>query len=130
MSLIEREPRYRINASQSTSNVWTFNATAEDRDTVIKMSNDPNDPGNIAYEPIGLKLLSMIKQTEEIFRNDGRALASDPHGIQLTPPKAYSKIKRLEWLKEKHTYYQGIMETILANVKAEMDKNDQGDSKS
>ena len=116
MSFIETNPRYRINASQTTNNVWTFNATAEDKDTVIKMSNDPADPGNVAYEPIGLKLLSMIKETERIFREDGRALASDPQGVATTPPKSYSKDKKREWLAEKYDYYNNIVKAILINV--------------
>lgn len=124
MSFIETNPRYRINASQSTSNIWTFNATAEDKDIVIKMSNDPADPGNIAYEPLGLKLLSLIKQTEIIFKEDGRALASDTIGINLTPPKSYTKSKKLEWLSEKYNYFETILNTIRDNVKAEAGKGE------
>ena len=85
----ETNPRYRINAEQSSSNIWKFNATAEDKDTKIAMSNDPQDSGNIAYEPIGLKLLSMIKETEKVFRDDGRALVSDPQDLVLSPPVSY-----------------------------------------
>lgn len=122
MSFIETNPRYRINASQTAGNVWTFNATAEDKDIVIKMSNDPADPGNIAYEPLGLKLLSLIKQTEIIFKEDGRALASDQTGVNLTPPKSYSKSKQMDWLAEKYDYYEHILNTIRDNVKAVADR--------
>lgn len=75
--LDKSEPRFRINASQSTKGVWSFNATVEHRAETIELSNDPKDTGNTVNSTLGLRLLSLIKETEKEFRADNRTLASD-----------------------------------------------------
>ena len=73
----QSEPRFRINASQSVKNIWTFNATVEYKSDKIEISNDPKDSGNTVSSTLGLRLLSLIKEAEKEFRADGRTLASD-----------------------------------------------------
>lgn len=74
---LNTEPRFRINASQSVKNVWTFNATVEFKSDKIEISNDPKDSGNTVHTTLGLRLLSLIKEAEKEFRADQRTLASD-----------------------------------------------------
>ena len=73
----QSEPRFRINASQSVKNIWTFNATVEFKSERIELSNDPNDTAKTVSTTLGLRLLSLIKETEKEFRADQRTLASD-----------------------------------------------------
>ena len=117
MSSFETNPRYRINADQAKDNVWTFNATAEDKDTVVTMSNDPEDTGNVAKEPLGAKLLSLIIETEKAFRDDGRVLASDPIRQQTSPPKSYGKDKAEAWYTNTILHFENIENTLKHNFK-------------
>ncbi|MCK5600909.1 hypothetical protein KAR91_03510 [Candidatus Pacearchaeota archaeon] len=117
-SSFETNPRYRINADQAKDNVWTFNATAEDKDTVVHMSNDPEDQGNVAKEPLGAKLLSLIIETETAFREDGRILASDPVRAQTSPPKSYSKEKAEAWYENTLLHFENIETTLKFNLAA------------
>jgi len=119
LSSLETNPRYRINASQSAGNIWTFNATAEDKDTVIRMSNNPEDTGDTVKEPIGLKLLSMIVETERVFRDDGRILASDPQTVETRPPKSYAKDRKINWYMEHISSYEVTLNALKSNMSAE-----------
>jgi len=74
---LNTEPRFRINATQSVKNIWTFNATVEYKAERIELSNDPTDKGKIIDSTLGLRLLSLIKEAEKEFRADQRTLASD-----------------------------------------------------
>lgn len=74
---LNTEPRFRINASQSVKNIWTFNATVEYKSDKIEISTDPKDSGKTVNNTLGLQLLSLIKETEKVFKEDGRTLASD-----------------------------------------------------
>ena len=71
------EPRYRISAKQSTKNVWVLDGTVEHRSESIQISNDPKDTAKTVSTTLGLRLLSLIKETEKAFREDGRTLARD-----------------------------------------------------
>lgn len=117
-SSFETNPRYRINADQAKDNVWTFNATAEDKDTVVSISNNPEDTGDVVKESLGLKLLSLITETEKAFRDDGRVLASDPVRATTSPPKSYSKEKAEAWYVNTILHYENIENTLKHNLAA------------
>ena len=68
------EPRFRINAHQTAKGVWTFDATAEYKSDKITRSTSEADAGAIVTEPLGLRLLSLIKETEKAFAEDGRMM--------------------------------------------------------
>jgi len=74
---MQSEPRFRINASQSVKNIWTFNATVEYKSDKIELSSDDKDMGDTVKSTLGLQLLSLIKEAEKEFRADNRTLASD-----------------------------------------------------
>ena len=75
----ETGARFRINAKQNVKGVWSLDGTAEYKDASYTYHPDQEDEGNIKTIPLGAKLLSMIKETEGIFRLDGRVLAGDNH---------------------------------------------------
>ncbi len=74
---MQTEPRFRINASQSVKNIWTLNATVEYESDKIEVSNDPKDSGKTVKSTLGLQLLSLIKETEKVFKEDNRTMAGD-----------------------------------------------------
>lgn len=119
MSLLETNPRYRINASQSAGNIWTFNATAEDKDVKVRMSNNPDDTGDVAWESLGLKLLSLIVETEKVFRDDGRLLASDPNTVETRAPKSYAKDRKINWYMEHIVSHEQSLNALKQNMSAE-----------
>lgn len=71
------EPRFRINAKQTAKGVWYFDATAEYKNDKISRSDSEADLGKLITEPLGLRLLSMIKETESAFEKDGRKLVGN-----------------------------------------------------
>lgn len=71
------EPRFRISAKQTAKNMWQLDATVEYKDTRMKISTDENDAGKTQYTTLGLQLLSLIKETEKAFRDDGRVIVGD-----------------------------------------------------
>ncbi len=71
------EPRFRISSKQTAKNLWYFDATVEYKSDKIKRSSNPKDRGDEITEPLGLRLLSLIKETENQYRLDGRKLVSD-----------------------------------------------------
>jgi len=66
------QPRFRINAKQSAKGIWQFDGTVEYKSDKIERSTSEADAGEIVTEPLGLRLLSMIKETEKAFSDDGR----------------------------------------------------------
>ena len=74
---LNTEPRFRINASQTAKNLWQLNATCEYKSDKIELSSDENDTGNTVKTTLGLRLLSLIKETEKEFRADGRKMVGD-----------------------------------------------------
>ena len=76
MSLNE-EPRFRISAKQTAKNFWQIDATVEFKSDKIKRSTNPNDTGDEITETLGLRLLSLIKETEKEFRADNRKIVGD-----------------------------------------------------
>jgi len=68
-------PRFRINAKQTAKNYWQLDATLEYKSDKIalppKIGQDPQ------LESLGLRLLSMIKEVEKEFRDDGRMIVGD-----------------------------------------------------
>ena len=75
--MFSEEPRFRISAKQTAKNFWQLDATCEFKNDKVKRSANPNDAGDEITEPLGLRLLSLIKETEIIFRKDGRQLIGD-----------------------------------------------------
>ena len=75
----ETGARFRINGTQTTKNIWTLSGTAEYKSDTFTYRPDKNDEGNTETVPLGAKLLSLIKDTEKIFRLDGRVMAGDNH---------------------------------------------------
>ena len=77
MSFAE-EPRFRISGKQTAKNFWQLDATVEYKSDKIKMEANTDDPlKNVAHDTLGLRLLSLIKETEKEFRNDGRKIVGD-----------------------------------------------------
>lgn len=74
---LNTDPRFRINASQTAKNLWQLNATMEYKSDKIEIAHDDNDTADIVKEPLGLRLLSLIKETEKVFREDGRVMVGD-----------------------------------------------------
>lgn len=71
------EPRFRISAKQTAKNYWQIDATVEYKSDKIKMSVDPKDSAVTVDSTLGLRLLSLIKETEKEFRADGRRIVGD-----------------------------------------------------
>ena len=68
----QTDPRFRINAKQTAKGMWYFDATAEYKSDKISRSTSDSDAADTIVEPLGLRLLSMIKETEKAFSEDGR----------------------------------------------------------
>jgi len=77
----QTDPRFRINAKQTAKGLWYFDATAEYKSDKIARSTSEADAGDTIgdtiVEPLGLRLLSMIKETEKAFSNDGRNVVGE-----------------------------------------------------
>ena len=71
------EPRFRIGSKQTAKGLWQLDATVEYKSDKIKRSSNPEDSGDEISEPLGLRLLSLIKETEKEFRADNRIMAGD-----------------------------------------------------
>lgn len=115
---LETNPRFRINADQGRDNRWSFNATVEYKDYQIQISNNPEDPADTVTEPLGLKLLSMVKEAENAFRDDGRVLISDGNLQALSPPKSYNKQKAESWYIDQLNKLEDQLEGIKGNFAA------------
>ena len=75
---LQVEPRFRVSAKQTAKNYWQLDATAEYKDTHMKRSaNDPTEIGKEEDVTLALQLLSVIKDTEKAFREDGRKIVGD-----------------------------------------------------
>lgn len=66
--------RCRVNAKQLAKGEWRFDATIEYKSDKISRSTSETDAAEIVIEPLGLRLLSMIKETEKAFEVDGRTI--------------------------------------------------------
>lgn len=78
MSLPGRaEPRFRISAKQTAKDLWQLDATVEYSGITMKVSNDPEDAGDVTDTDLGLMLLNLIVKTEQHFRADGRRMVGD-----------------------------------------------------
>ncbi len=73
---MQTEPRYRISAKQTAKNLWQLDATIEYKDAHISKSSK-DDAAILESEHLGLQLLSLIKETEKHFREDGRQIVGD-----------------------------------------------------
>ncbi len=73
-SMQSNEPRFRISAKQTAKGVWYFDATVEHNSDKISRSTNDKDMAEAITEPLGLRLLSMIKETEKAFEKDKRML--------------------------------------------------------
>lgn len=71
------DPRFRIAVKQNAKNFWQIDATLEFKSDKIKRSTNLNDQGDEITESLGLRLLSLIKETEKEFRADGRQIIGD-----------------------------------------------------
>jgi len=80
MSFPDPEPRFRLAVKQTAKNLWQIDATLEFKSDKIERHVNDNDKADIVKEPLGLRLLSMIKEAEKAFRGDGRMLIGDENG--------------------------------------------------
>lgn len=71
------EPRFRLSAKQTAKNLWQLDATVEFRSDKITITEDQDGKIEPVKGPLGLRLLSMIKEAEGVFREDGRVLVGD-----------------------------------------------------
>ena len=71
------EPRFRISAKQTAKNFWQLDETVEYKSDKMRMSVDPKDSAVTVETTLGLRLLSLIKETEIEFRKDGRKIVGD-----------------------------------------------------
>ena len=69
------DPRFRISTKQTAKNLWQIDATVEYKSDKISMSSKPGQ--DIVQTTLGLRLLSMIKETEKAFRDDDRKIVGD-----------------------------------------------------
>jgi hypothetical protein len=68
-------PRFRLNTKQTSKNKWQIDATLEYKsDKIFLPAQQGQDTRQI---PLGLMLLSMIKEAEKAYREDGRMLVGD-----------------------------------------------------
>ena len=75
---LQTEPRFRLSAKQTSKNFWQLDATVEYKNTHMKRSaNDPSEIGKEEDVTLALQLLSVIKEAETEFRNDGRKIVGD-----------------------------------------------------
>ena len=114
----ETQPRFRLNADQSSDDRWKFNGTVEYKDYHIEISTNPEDASITAKEPLALSLLSMIKEGEELWRNDGRKLVSDPLDMIPQPPKSWSKPRKLNFYEAKINESENQTEAMKANLES------------
>ena len=75
--MTSEEPRFRVSAKQTSKNYWQIDGTVEYKKEIIEVSTDPNDTGNTIFNTLGLRLLSVIKETEKAFRADKRKMVGD-----------------------------------------------------
>ena len=73
----DSEPRFRISAKQTAKNFWQLDGTVEHKNDKMTISTDPNDTAVTVESTLGLQLLSMIKEAEKEFREDGRKIVGD-----------------------------------------------------
>ena len=71
------EPRFRISAKQTAKNYWQIDATAEYKSDKITIKETQEGKIEPVKGPLGLRLLSLIKETEKEFRADGRKIVGD-----------------------------------------------------
>ena len=71
------DPRFRQNAKQTAKGAWYLDATLEYKSDKISRSINDSDAADTVVEPLGLRLLSMIKETEKAFSDDGRLVVGD-----------------------------------------------------
>ena len=71
------EPRYRLNVKQTAKNLWQIEATIENGERTMKRTVTPGDAADVANEPLGVILLSIIKEAEKAFRADNRRMVGD-----------------------------------------------------
>ena len=69
------EPRFRISVKQTAKNFWQIDATVEYKSEKISMEAQKGQ--DIVKTTLGLRLLSLIKETEKEFRKDGRKIVGD-----------------------------------------------------
>ena len=72
---ISEDPRFRISAKQTAKNFWQLDATVEYKSEKISMEAQKGQ--DIVKTTLGLRLLSLIKETEKEFRADGRLIVGD-----------------------------------------------------
>jgi len=71
------EPRFRVSAKQTAKNYWQIDATAEYRSDKITIQETQDGRIEPVKGPLGLRLLSLIQETEKAFRQDGRKIIGD-----------------------------------------------------
>ena len=74
----DHKARYRVSAKQTAKNYWQLDATVEYDQEIITKVNNPDDLADVTKMCLGKQLLTLIKQTEDQFRADGRTIVGDP----------------------------------------------------
>lgn len=72
---ISEDPRFRISVKQTAKNFWQIDATVEYKSEKISMEAQKGQ--DTVKTTLGLRLLSLIKETEKEFRADGRKIVGD-----------------------------------------------------
>lgn len=90
------DPSFKIKAEYSVSKQgWIIKGTIENTSDKIPRAVSVDDQGNTVFEPLGLRLLSMIKLTEEAFMGDGRHIVptskNNKPGMGTPAPKRAPK---------------------------------------
>lgn len=71
------EPRFRLNVKQTAKNLYHSEVTVEYKSDKIRRTTNPDDPGDVVITTLGAMALSLIKETEKAFREDGRKFVGD-----------------------------------------------------
>jgi len=71
------EPRFRVSTKQTAKNYWQIDATVEYKSDKITIQETQNGQIEPIKGPLGLRLLSLIQETEKVFREDGRKMVGD-----------------------------------------------------
>jgi hypothetical protein len=70
------DPRFRINVSQTAKGLHQFEVTVEMESSTFKKVSDI-DAADIKLQTLGEKLLEVLKDAEQKFREDKRKLVVD-----------------------------------------------------
>ena len=70
-------PTFKIKCKQTTKGVHSLECTVENTSDKMPKAVTVDDSGDVKFEPLGMRLLSMMQEAEHALRQDGRILAVD-----------------------------------------------------